>query len=117
MDAARQTVSRWAKEDNWQDLKASMTVGKEYTLKNMYAHVQRINDAILQREEEERIPTPKEADILAKLASAIDKMESETGIHELVNAGMAFITWLRNVDADKAVEFANLWDAFLKEKF
>ena len=34
VDAARQTVSRWAKEDNWPDLKASMTVGKEYTLKN-----------------------------------------------------------------------------------
>ena len=117
VDAARQTVSRWTKEDNWQDLKASMTVGKEYTLKSMYAHVQRINEAIQQRAEEERIPTPKEADILAKLASAIDKIETETGLHELVNAGMAFITWLRTVDADKAVEFANLWDAFLKEKF
>ena len=35
VDAARQTVSRWAKEDNWPDLKASMTVGKEYTLKSM----------------------------------------------------------------------------------
>ena len=81
--AVRQTVARWAKEEGWADLKASMSVGKEKTLKNMYAHVQRINEAILQREEGDRTPTPKEADILSKLASAIDKLESETGISEL----------------------------------
>ena len=94
-----------------------MTVGKANTLKNMYAHVQRINEAILQREEGDRTPTPKEADILSKLASAIDKLESETGISELVSSGIEFISWLRGVDAEKAIEFASLWDAFLKEKF
>lgn len=113
----RQTIARWARDDEWASLKASMTVGKEKTLKNLYAHVQSINEAILQREEKERTPTPKEADILSKLAAAIDKLESESGIRELVSSGIAFLTWLRGIDPQKAVEFTDLWDAFLKDKF
>ena len=116
VDATRQTIARWAKDDGWADLKASMTVGKDKTLKNLYAHVQRINEDILQREDGARVPTPKEADILAKLAAAIDKIESESGIHELVGAGMAFLTWLRKINPEKAIEFTELWDAFIKEK-
>lgn len=113
----RQTIARWARDDGWADLKASMTVGKEKTLKNLYAHVHSINEAILQREDGDRTPTPKEADILAKLAAAIDKLESESGIRELVSAGIAFLSWLRGIDPQKAVEYTGLWDAFLKEKF
>ncbi len=113
----RQTIARWAREDEWAGLKASMTVGKEKTLKNLYAHVQSINETILQREEGERTPTPKEADILSKLAAAIDKLESESGIREMVSSGIAFLSWLRGIDPQKAIEFTELWDAFLKDKF
>lgn len=113
----RQTIARWAREDEWASLKASMTVGKEKTLKNLYAHVQSINESIMQREEGKRQPTSGEADILAKLAAAIDKLESETGLRELVGAGMSFLSWLRNLDPQKAIEFSDLWDAFIKEKF
>ena len=116
VETVRQTIARWAKEEGWASLKASMTVGKEKTLKNLYAHVQSINDAILERGDGERTPTPKEADILAKLAAAIGKLEDETGIHELVSSGIAFLTWLRGIDPKKAIEFTELWDAFIKEK-
>ncbi len=114
--STRQTISRWAREEEWESIKASMTVGKEKTLKNMYAHVQRINEAILEREEGERVPTPKEADTLAKLSAAISKMENESGIRELVSSGISFLSWLRGIDPQKAVEFTELWDAFIKEQ-
>ena len=113
----RQTIARWARDDEWAGLKASMTVGKEKTLKNLYAHVQSINEEILQREGGKRTPTPKEADILSKLAAAIDKLESESGVRELVSSGITFLSWLRGIDPQKAVEFTGLWDSFLKEKF
>ena len=116
VDTVRQTIARWAKEEGWADLKATMTVGKEKTLKNLYAHVQSINDAIMQREEGDRFPTPKEADILSKLSASIEKLESDSGIRELVSAGISFLEWLRKTDPQKAIEFTELWDAFLKEK-
>ena len=114
--ATRQTIARWAKDDVWADLKASMTVGKDKTLKNLYAHVQRINEEILQREEGKRTPTPAEADIITKLSASINKLETESGIRELVSSGIAFLSWLRGFDPHKAIEFTDLWDAFIKEK-
>ena len=114
--ATRQTIARWAKDDEWASLKASMSVGKEKILKNLYAHVQLINDTILQRPEEDRMPTPKEADILVKLSAAIDKLEGETGIRELVSCGTSFLTWLRGLDPAKAIEFTELWDGFIKNQ-
>lgn len=114
--AVRQTVARWAKDEGWADLKASLSVGKDKILKNLYAHVQTINEAILEREEGERTPTPKEADTLSKLSAAISKLESESGIREYVSAGIAFLTFLRGMDPKKAVEFGYLWDAFIKDK-
>lgn len=114
--AARQTISRWSKDEGWPDIKASMTVGKDKMLKNLYAHVQTINSQILEREGAERTPTPKEADILAKLSASISKLETEGGIREYVNAGIAFLSWLRSVDPQKAVEYGTLWDAFIKDK-
>lgn len=114
--SVRQTIARWAREDEWASLKASMSVGKEKILKGLYAHVQLINDTILQREEGERTPSPKEADILVKLSAAIDKLESETGIRELVSCGINFLTWLRALDPQKAIEFTDLWDGFIKDK-
>lgn len=114
--STRQTVSRWSHEEGWAEIKASMTVGKEKTLKHLYAHVQTINDAILSREGEERAPTPKEADTIAKLSAAIAKLEQESGIREYVSAGMAFLGWLRESDPKKAVEFSIAWDAFIKSR-
>lgn len=114
--STRQTVSRWSHEEGWAEIKASMTVGKEKTLKHLYAHVQTINDAILSREGEERAPTPKEADTIAKLSAAIAKLEQESGIREYVSAGMAFLGWLRETDPKKAVEFSIAWDAFIKSR-
>lgn len=114
--AVRQTIARWAKDEGWPDIKASMSVGKEKTLKNLYAHVQTINEAILDRPEGERQPTPKEADILAKLSASISKLESESGIREYVSAGIAFLSWLRATDPQKAIDYSYLWDAFIKDK-
>ena len=114
--STRQTVSRWSHEEGWAEIKAPMTVGKEKTLKHLYAHVQTINDAILSREGEERAPTPKEADTIAKLSAAIAKLEQESGIRDYVSAGMAFLGWLRESDPKKAVEFSIAWDAFIKSR-
>ena len=116
VETVRQTIARWAKEEDWASIKASMTVGKEKTLKNLYAHVQSINEAILERCDGERTPTPKEADTLSKLSAAISKLENESGIHELVNSGISFLTWLRGIDPEEAVRFTELWDAFIKTK-
>lgn len=112
----RQTVSKWAKDGGWDNLKAGMTVTREQILKNLYRHIQQINEGIMQRDVADRVPNTKEADILVKLSAAIKSMEQDVGIADIISSGMRFGEFLRRIDLDKTKEFMNLWDAFIREQ-
>ena len=114
--AQRQTISRWAKLGKWDELKAGMSVTREEILKRMYQHLNNINEDILTREEGERRPNSKEADVMVKLAAAIKSMETDVGVADLISSGMRFGDWLRIKDINKAKEFMKLWDLFLKDQ-
>ncbi len=43
-------------------------------------------------------------------------MEEDVGISDLISSGMRFGDWLRTVDIEKAKEFINYWDAFIKDQ-
>lgn len=116
VETTRQTVSRWAKAEGWDELKAGMTIGREQILKNLYRQINEINTNINAREQGQRHASSKEADILMKLSAAIKKMEDDVGISELISSGMRFTDWLRKVDLDKAKDFINYWDAFIKDQ-
>lgn len=114
--AQRQTISRWAKAGNWDNLKAGMTVTREAILSRMYQHLNNMNMAILEREPSKRQPDTKEADVMVKLAAAIKSMETDVGISDIISVGMRFGEFLRRIDLEKAKEYVKLWDVFLKEQ-
>lgn len=111
----RQTVSRWIKDGNWEEVKASLTVTPAQIIAQFQHQIMEINRNINAREEGKRFATPAEADALAKLAGAIKKLENEAGITDCVGVGMRFLTWLRTFDVEKAIEYNNLFDAFIKD--
>lgn len=112
----RQTISRWAKAGGWEDLKAGMSVTREEILKRLYQQLNNINAIILEREPYERFANSKEADAMAKLSATIKNMEIDVGISDIISVGMRFGEWLRRVDLDKAKEYVQYWDLFLKEQ-
>lgn len=112
----RQTISRWAKAGGWEDLKAGMSVTREEVLKRLHLQLKSINDNILEREPKERYATAKEADAMAKLSATIKNLEKDVGISDIISVGMRFGEWLRRVDLDKAKEYVQYWDLFLKEQ-
>ena len=56
--STRQTISKWCKEGQWEDLKAGMTVSREQILKGMYSQVNEINKAIQQKDAGQRYASP-----------------------------------------------------------
>ena len=112
----RQTISRWAKAGGWEDLKAGMSVTREEILKRLYQQLNNINAIILEREPNERFANSKEADAMAKLSATIKNMEVDVGISDIISVGMRLGEWLRRVDLDKAKEYVQYWDLFLKEQ-
>ena len=112
----RQTVSRWIATDSWDDQKAALTITPQQILAGLNRQIVEINNSISQREEGQRFASVAEADTLAKLAAAIKKIESDAGIADIVDVGIRFTNWLRELDLEKAKEFNELLDAFIKDQ-
>lgn len=113
---SQQTITRWVNAEKWEDLKTSITLTRQEQIGNMYRQVAEINRSISAKNEGERFADSKEADILGKLAAAINKMETEVGIKDIIEVGSKFIDWIRAVDLDKAKDITSLYDAFIKDQ-
>ena len=45
---------------------------------------------------------------------AIDKLEKDAGLKDLISSATRFLVWLRSIDTGKAKEFGVLWDNFIR---
>ncbi len=106
------TLSKWAKLEKWDSLRVSITITKEEQLKSLYRQLSAMNNAIAERDQ--KYATASEADTISKLANAIDKMETDIGVSDIVSVGKKWLTWLREYDLKKAQEITPLFDAFIK---
>lgn len=113
--STEQTVGKWAVEGKWEELRKSTLTSKEELMAWMYDQIAGIRVAIDKREPEKQLATANEADAINKLAAAIKKLETETGITQKVEVGKQFLVWLRAADAELALRFLPLYDAFIKD--
>lgn len=111
-----QTISRWVNAEKWDLELASLTITKEKQLARYYAQINEINEAISMREPGQRFANSKEADTLLKLSSAAQKLESETGVREIVDVSIGLLEWVRGFDPEKAKELSELFDGYIKTK-
>ena len=73
------TICKWVKDGKWQELQASLLIGKEEQLARLYKQLRLLNDAI-ENKEDQKFATSKEADAILKLTVAIKNLETETNI-------------------------------------
>lgn len=110
------TMSKWANgAEKWELLKTSITATREEQLRRLYLQLAEYNTDIEGRPKGKRYPSAKEADAMNKIASAIEKLERETGAVDILNVSKKFLDWLRAFDLARAQELAGLFDAFLKD--
>ena len=61
-------------------------------------------------------PTSKEADIISKITSSINKLETETSIGEIVDVAKQIIQFTQSIDLDFAKQLTEYFDLFIKQK-
>lgn len=116
VEVSKQTLCKWVKQEKWEELKTSISLTREEQLINLYRQVAEINKAIAKRKDGERFATVKEADIITKIAASIKKMETETGISEIISVSKGFLDWLRKTDIEKTKELSFYFDAYIKDQ-
>ena len=109
------TVCSWVKKERWDDLRVSITITKDEQLKALYTQLKELNDEISNRPER-RYATTAESDTISKLSNAIEKMEKDTGLADIISVGTSFLSWLRAHDLEKAQTVGALFDDYVKSK-
>lgn len=108
----QKTLSRWAQEGGWQDEKAARSVTKPKLLQNFYQQILKTQEAA---QEEDRPLTYQEADQLAKLANAVEKIEKDN-LSTYVRVLEGYNNWLKDVDLELAQKNVEYMTEFLQKK-
>lgn len=115
LELSEQTVSRWAKKNNWDALKVSLLMSRQQRLAELYNELREFND-LIKSKEGPKIANSKEADIRRKLIRDIKELESDLSISEIVNIGIEFAGFAKSLDAQLAERITSLYDLFITHK-
>lgn len=107
------TITAWKEKYNWENLRKSLLTTKGEILRFLYNVLDKVRQKI---EGEDGIGDSKMADMVVKYTASIKSLETETSISVLMEAGMQFHKYMQLVAPDKALEFLNNYDGFIKEK-
>lgn len=113
---SEKTLSKWVNDpnENWDRLRKSLLISKQEVLSGMYEQLDELKQRIQQRDPGSRYPDSKEADIMMKLASSIEKIEEETNIADVFEVGKRFITFIQQHDIEAAKQAVEWYDHFIK---
>jgi transcriptional regulator with XRE-family HTH domain len=110
------TIGKWIKDNHWDKQRAALTITKEKQLQMMYDSLNDLNNAIANREEGKRHATPGEADTIGKYAKAIQRLENDCGVSEIISVFMETSAWIRVAYPEKLKELTEVFDSFIKSK-
>ena len=113
-----QTINKWVNADGkaWDRQRSSLVISKQEELARLYMQVTELNDHVFNKPKGQRFSNSKEADTISKLAAAIEKLETETSIREIIDVMMGFTDYVRKIDFKKAQEITELADSYIKSR-
>lgn len=113
-EVTEKTVSRWNKEDRWEDLKRSLMVVKDQQLTSLYMKLERLNQNI--EDKQDNLVTSKDVDAISKLTASIKQLETDTSVGEIISVAKMIINLIQQDDLDFAKELSKYFDLLIKSK-
>lgn len=111
---APQTVTRWAKADNWDTLRKNLLTSKSNRLSELYDELEEFNRMIAEKDGY-KVATSKEADARRKLIMDIKALEGKCSISQTTSIGMEFCEFVKTADPDTAPKVVDLYNAFINK--
>lgn len=106
------TLGRWINDGGWRKLKRSLLTTKQTQIGMLYDQLEWINNDIASRDYQ--VANTKEADVISKITSAIERLEVETSIGETVEVAKKFISFVQQEDLPLAKSITSWFDTFIQ---
>ena len=108
------TLAKWIIDGKWNDQKRSLMSTRTNIIRELENQIELWKDTIANRED--KLVSPKEADMLIKLVSGIKKFETEIGVGEIVTTMMELISFIQPTDFEFSKRLSGYADAYIKSK-
>lgn len=113
---SEQTMVKWVKEEQWDSLRKSLTTTKSEQLAFLYDILAKMTAEGKKALEDDDPDTNPDADGIVKISKAIQHLEKETNIGEMLQTGMLFLKFMKNEDLTLAKQFNHYFMLFIQEQ-
>jgi len=110
---AEKTMSRWVNEGRWETMRKGLMATKSEILKDLYDTLAAMKDEARIAATDNDPATKPDTDGIYKLALAIKKLETTTGIGEMIETGTKFIKFIQIEDHALAQQVTTYFDLFI----
>lgn len=112
IDVTEKTISKWVSDGKWADLKKSLVSTRTSVALSLQTQLDLLQQAIGKREDQ--LGTQRELDTMAKLATAIKKLESDANIGDTINVAMGFCQFVSQTEPSIHKDVTRLFDTYIK---
>lgn len=116
IDVSEKTMTAWVNDGQWEGLKKSLTTTKQEQLAMLYEILAKMNAEGKAALEDDDPNTNPDSDGIIKIAAAIQKLEKETGVGEMIQTGIAFIGFVQKENLDDAKVINKWFYIFIQDK-
>lgn len=110
------TISRWIEAEKWKGQRKSLTTTRSEQLSLLHDILAKMNAEAKQALEDDDPETKPNADGILKIAAAIQKLEREAGVGEMIQTVMALVNFVQREDIDAAKLISKWGFIFIQDK-
>ena len=107
------TLSNWVKEGKWNDLRKSMLISRQDSLRRLYNVLENMTKVA---EDDAQGGDTKLHDKISKCTASIRSLETDVAVADMIATAKLFIKHLQNVDMTLVERFTNEFDAFIENR-
>ena len=116
LGVSEQSIVRWSKSAHWDNLKKNLVNSKTERLSELYDELAALNKMIRGKEEGQRFPDSKEADVRRKLIRDIAELERKYNIGQTTVIARDFVVFCKDLDFEFSKKANEMFDLFINHQ-
>ena len=116
VEVPESALREWIKAGMWDEMRKSLLATRSAQLSMLYGQLDTLNRERMAALHDDNPKAKPDTDGMLKIAKAINLLEAKTGIGEMVETGMDFITFVQGIDFADAKFIHGYYDRFIKTR-
>lgn len=110
------TLTKWINEEQWESMRKSLTTTKTEQIAFLYEILAKMTAEGRAALEDDNPKTNPDYDGITKITRAIERLEKDTSVGEMIQTGIEFLKFMKDENLDVAKLFNHWFMIFIQER-